>query len=71
MFLPQETRKIKSIIHPKQVEIRKQKKTLAEIKENEYNNTVEKVIAEEKDFFFLIEEIKKIINNKDKSKKKT
>lgn len=53
MFLPQETRKIKSKINPKQVEIRKQKKTIAEIKENEDNNTVEKVIAEEKAFFFF------------------
>lgn len=53
MFLPQETRKIKSKINPKQVETRKQKKTVAEIKENEDNNTVEKVIAEEKVFCFV------------------
>lgn len=46
MFLPQETRKIKSKINPKQVETRKQKDSGNQ--ENEDNNTVEKVIAEEK-----------------------
>ena len=40
MFLPQETRKIKSKINPKQVEIRKQKKTIAEIKENDNRETL-------------------------------